>query len=439
MMIIIADDLTGANDSGVQLSKQGLKTLVYIDPLNWQDDPQSNNLLKGDVLVIDTETRELSGEEAAEVSRKITAKLQLDQQKDAVFYKKIDSTLRGNIGKELEVLMDFLDKELCILAPSFPGNNRLTVGGYLLVNNEPLGVSQYYQGGLDPWQGSYIPDYIQQQTDLSVGLVELKDVMQGEKVIRERIETLQDEGKRIIVFDAALDLQLRDIVNSSKRLSCSILYCGSAGLANHFSSLNSGKIKDDFLISDEEGPVLMVVGTRNKVMKEQIRYLSRNLPVSYLKIDLMKIFRDKKDSLKSYTSKALTALKRGKHLIIHPDPGFNQQEVADEILHDKGISFRGLETNIRDFLAKLTANILEGAEIRDLFVTGGDTAIGICNELGIKSLLIREEILPGIPLSSPENSKYQRLRLVTKAGGFGGEETLYQIVSKLSNNREVKV
>ncbi|QTL99794.1 hypothetical protein GM661_18450 [Iocasia frigidifontis] len=439
MMIIIADDLTGANDSGVQLSKQGLKTLVYIDPLNWQDDSQSNNLFKGDVLVIDTETRELSGEEAAEASRKITAKLRLDQQKNATFYKKIDSTLRGNIGKELEVLMDFLDKDLCILAPSFPGNNRLTVGGYLLVNNEPLGLSQYYQGGLDPWQGSYIPDYIQQQTDLPVGLVELKDVMQGEKVIFKQIEALQKKGKKIIVFDAALDSQLRDIVNSSKRLNSSILYCGSAGLANHFSSLNSSKREDDYLISSDKKPILMVVGTRNKVMEEQIKYLSRNLLVSYLKIDLLDIFGDKKGSLKSYTSKALAALEGEKHLIIHPDPDFNQQEAADEILQAREISFRGLETKIRDFLAELTANILAEAEIRDLFVTGGDTAIGICNKLGIKSLLIREEILPGIPLSSPENSKYQRLRLVTKAGGFGGEETLYKIVSKLSTNREVKV
>src|SRR5690554_571562 len=125
MMIIIADDLTGANDSGVQLSKQGLKTRVYIDPLNWQDNSQSNNLFKGDVLVIDTETRDLNGQEAAEATRKIINKLQLKQSKDAIFYKKIDSTLRGNIGKELEVLMDFLDKDLCILAPSFPGNKRL--------------------------------------------------------------------------------------------------------------------------------------------------------------------------------------------------------------------------------------------------------------------------------------------------------------------------
>ena len=56
MKYIIADDLTGANDTGVQFAKNNYKTTVSIlkdEPLDIvvPDDP--------DVFVIDTETREV--------------------------------------------------------------------------------------------------------------------------------------------------------------------------------------------------------------------------------------------------------------------------------------------------------------------------------------------------------------------------------------------
>jgi len=428
MMIIIADDLTGANDSGVQLSKQGIKTLVHIDPLNWEN--YGNNILsQDDVLVIDTETRDLNAQQAADAIGKIVKKLKLSNKKNEIYYKKIDSTLRGNIGQEVEILMDLLDKDLCILTPSFPQTNRITVGGYLLVNNLPLGLSQYYEGELKAWQGTYIPFLIQQQTNLPVGLVELKDVMKGEKAIVERIEELKELGKRIIIFDAVVDMQLRDIVKSVERIKSSILYCGSAGLVNHFSVSESRGFKNSYTPYKHNSPLLMIIGSRNKGMTAQIDYLSKKIMVSHLEIDIAKILTDK-TSLEKYTKKALVLLENKVHLLIYIDSGINQQRSVNKILKKMGLSFRNLEEIIRDFLAKLTSNILKETDISNLFMTGGDTATGICKELNINSLLIEKEILPGIPLSSPGNKKNNDLRIVTKAGGFGKEDTLYQIVAK---------
>lgn len=437
----MADDLTGANDSGVQLSKRGLKTTVYLDALNWRKNYNAESLIEPDVLVIDTETREMLKDQAGQKIKQVIQNLALQNEQTSLFYKKIDSTLRGNVGREIEILMDLLKKDLCVLVPSFPGNNRITAGGYLLVNNEPLGISQYYSGELAPWAGTYIPHYVQQQTNLPVGLVELKNIMKGERAIFEQISILRERGKRIIVFDAVTEQDLKMIMDSTRKISGSILYCGSAGLANFFCSpkVNSRREKMQTVETFSQRPVLAVIGTRNMVMEKQIEYLTARVACSYIKIDLSQVFKDEKTALEDYVHRALMALTNNVHLIVHPDPGYNQEGIIGKIIQEEKISFRKLEMVIRGFLSKLTANILKTAKVSNLILTGGDTAVGVCKELSINSLNIIREILPGIPMSYPGKGEYQDLSVITKAGGFGEEDTLYQIVTKLADYNERKV
>lgn len=441
MIYIMADDLTGANDSGVQLSKQGLKTMVYIDPLGSDENDSSGISTAVDVLVVDTETRDLSEDEAGQVIKKSIKRLYLENRSDILFYKKIDSTLRGNIGKEIEVLMELLNKDLCIISPSFPHNKRITAGGYLLVNNEPLGTSQYFNGQLEPWEGTYIPHFIQQQTELPVGLIELKDVMKGETEIFNRLETLYKKGKKIIIIDAVIERHLKEIMSSCRNFQGSILYCGSAGLANYLVDLKNVKKRGIIKSGNYDQSILIVVGTRNKIMEKQIEYFRERMSVFYLKIDLKKVLRNKRGVFQEYVDQAIKALKGGKHLILHPDPIYNWEGGTNILIEEEQISFRELELIIRDFLARLTATIVRTTGVKNLILTGGDTAIGVCKELGINSLIILDELLPGIPLSSANNKHYNNIKLITKAGGFGGEDTLYQLALNLINygNTEVKV
>ncbi len=151
MLYIIADDLTGANDTGVQFSKKGYNTIVSILE-------ESGNIIipdKTDVLVIDTETREVDGKIACQRLRNVLKKLSFSD-KD-IFYKKVDSTLRGCIGVELEELMNVLEKDICIFTPTLPSHQRITIGGYLIVNGKPLGLSKYYSGDLKAGEACCIP------------------------------------------------------------------------------------------------------------------------------------------------------------------------------------------------------------------------------------------------------------------------------------------
>lgn len=47
-----------------------------------------------------------------------------------VYIKKIDSTLRGNLGAEIKAVDDVFNPDIVIIAPAYPANQRVTIGGY---------------------------------------------------------------------------------------------------------------------------------------------------------------------------------------------------------------------------------------------------------------------------------------------------------------------
>ena len=91
-LLVLADDFTGALDTGVQFVKQGIKTEVLtVKDLDF-------TAYDTDVLVINTETRHLSGSETFAIISNLVKKAKEAGVK--YVYKKTDSALRGNIGAE---------------------------------------------------------------------------------------------------------------------------------------------------------------------------------------------------------------------------------------------------------------------------------------------------------------------------------------------------
>jgi uncharacterized protein YgbK (DUF1537 family) len=127
------------------------------------------------------------------------------------------------------------------------------------------------------------------------------------------------------------------------------------------------------------------------------------------------------------------AIKDNCDLVIYTNAIYNERKLINKKLMFKyNISFRELEIKIKTFLGELTSRIVKNSYARNLILTGGDIALGVCSELGISSLTILDELLPGIPLAVA-NYKNYNLNIVTKAGGFGKEDTLYILVNKLKN------
>ncbi|MBA7582278.1 D-threonate kinase [subsurface metagenome] len=354
-----------------------------------------------------------------------------------IFYKKVDSTLRGCIGAELEGMMNILEKDICIFTPTFPSHQRITIGGYLIVNGKPLGLSKYYSGDLNAGEASFIPFLLKQQTSLSIARIDFIDVTKGQEVIFKKLNKLYQEGNKIIIVDATEEVHLKDILNSILKFEGSVLYAGSAGLANHFPEICNKNRSFKLNMEKNKGPILIVSGSRSPITKSQITHLKEELKLFDLNIDIEKIWSNRKTILEHYLTDSITVIKNGQGLVIHTDPIYNDKEnINNKLMQKYNLSFRELELTVREFLGELTAKIVRNSPTRNLILTGGDIALGVCSALGIQNLNIVDELLPGIPLSTA-NLKNFSLKIVTKAGGFGEKDTLFKLIKKLTVEERV--
>ena len=427
MIYVIADDLTGANDTGVQFAKKGYNTMVSIL------DKQSTIIIPNnlDVFVVDTETRELKSKIAREKLRNILKRLNIN--KNDMIYKKVDSTLKGNVGDEIEEIMNILKKDICVFSPSYPSYQRITVGGHLIVDQKPLELSEYSCYNSTQIENSSIPFLLKKQTDFPVTQIDLKDVAKGQKAILLKINELYQKGNKIIVIDSTNEEHLKDIFASGLKFDGQVLFSGSAGLANNFPNIYNKNEDLKINIENSKSPVIVVAGSRNSIMEDQINYLKNRLNFAELKIDLEQIFSNKDRILDNYNTKCIEAIKTNRDLVIHTNAIYNEEKLINKkVMLKYHLGFRELEVEIKKFLGELTSKIIKNSNVRNLFLTGGDIALGVCEELKIYNMNILDELLPGIPLAIA-NYKNYKLNIITKAGGFGKEDTLYNLINKLKN------
>ena len=153
-LLVIADDFTGALDTGVQFAKEGIPAKVTDD----RNSDLAELFSQAQVVVVDTESRHLSPEaarrEVAQVIQRVSAA------KVDIIYKKTDSALRGNVGAELSALLERYPDETLAFAPAFPSMNRLTRDGVQYIDGVPVSESPFGQDPVDPVRASYIPEIL---------------------------------------------------------------------------------------------------------------------------------------------------------------------------------------------------------------------------------------------------------------------------------------
>jgi len=139
-LAIIADDLSSATDCGAQMVRSGLSVVV---PLRGYSLPMQASATQ--VISVDTDSRSLSADRAYAKVRDATQQLVADGWTH--FYKSVDSTLRGNLGAEIEAVLDIVKPDCAVIAPAFPKYGRTTVDGVQHLHGRPLHQTEF---GTDP-------------------------------------------------------------------------------------------------------------------------------------------------------------------------------------------------------------------------------------------------------------------------------------------------
>ena len=419
-IVVIADDLTGANDTGVQFSKQGLQTVVLMD-LRYMPD-----VFDEDVVVVDTQSRALTPEAAYQQVSK-TAMLFKDKPFKAM-YKKVDSTLRGNLGPEIDAIMDTCGQELAIVAPAFPKNGRITVGGYHFLQGVPLEATEIARDPKCPIRESHLPTLLAAQTKRKVGHVDIKSINAGSENILGSMKKMLDQGQTVLVCDVWKEEHLKLIAMSAARIDRHLLWVGSAGLAEYLPL-----VLDMNAVAGEKDPVVVIAGSVSNVTRAQIDKLKQRKDITYIEVDPCLLLQQGTANIENRRcfNSVSAAASAGNDVVIAS--GYCDEVVTKTT--DKGLSL-GLSCQqtaeeVAAALGGLCREIAENIKLSGLVLTGGDIALSCCNSLSATGFKVAEEVAPGIPIGLLKGGLCDGLRVVTKAGAFGAEDALCKSVDSL--------
>lgn len=411
-LAIIADNLIGANDAGVQFRKFGFSTRVV---LNYQELP---GLCAGaDILAVNTNSRTLAAEAAYE--RVSQAGNMLLQQGFRYFYKKIDSTLRGNIAEEVRAMMDSLQIPLAIIAPAYPAHGRLVENGYLQIittwgENRPVPIC-------------YIPSVIKAASTTPIAVLGLNEVRQGENKLVAKITQLYEAGINIIVVDAISDEDLRNIAIAINKLPIPCLSVGSAGLAANLPI--AWKVINQEQLSVRQGTML-IAGTLNHVTAKQIDSALEYPGTALIAINSDMIYENRaEEELDRVMDEIAAVLLDGKVPIVVMDILLREPNEGDVLSVSGQVQKHG--SAVTAFLGQIAKATVERFSLRNLVIAGGGTATSICDTLGISTIELDRELLPGTPVGKACDGMCNGLYLVTKAGGFGKRNSLRKVLELL--------
>ncbi|WP_327373794.1 hypothetical protein OG393_07185 [Streptomyces sp. NBC_01216] len=390
-IVVLADDLTSAGDGAAPFRRAGHRAGVLLRGPG--DDTASAPRLGGGVIAADLGSR-LLGEARAAARTERAARAYREAE---LLIKTVDSTLRGHVAAEIRAARAGSGRHTVVIAPAFPAEGRITVGGVQYVRGVPVHESEFARDPAHPVVTS----------DLARLLPEA-EVLAPEQGARWA-EPLSGGG--IFVYPAATDDDLDRLVHAVDRPR-EVLWVGSPGLAAALARRHPRPPH-----ASTPSPVLpavrrplVVVGSAHPATRRQLDRLRTRGDVAAAEVAPAR-----------GPGAAVDALRRADApvLVVHtPDA---RRDAGDA---------QALTRDLASVAAGLTAEGLGDG----LLVTGGETAVTVLEALGATGIELFDEPEPGIArgvLLGP-----RPVPTLIKAGGFGDDVTLERLTGLLRDGAD---
>ena len=427
---IVADDLTGANDTALQFHIRGANTQILLNP-----EILPENRLSTQVWAMPTETRNLPPSEAYE-RVKSTVELLKDKLGIEFFYKKIDSTLRGNIAAETLAMLEVLDWDAAVLLPAFPQEGRITVGGYHMLKGVLIERTEHARDPQSPIYESHIPTLLKKQlpeehSDL-IGQIERTTVIKGAGPVLQKLNSLISEGKKLIVADAMTTTDIEQIVLAMEKSSYKILPCGSAGCAQVLGNIWLPEMSNQHDFKTIQAmPKFIVSGSATKLTAQQLQKLEDDEEFEntyFISLTLENIMQKIPDEL---VDRICANLIKKNVVVVHTSNIVADEQELCSVLFEREMSKTDLAEKICNYLAELTKQVFARKEAV-LISIGGETSYKCCKAIETNSLQVIDSVQPAIPLCLDTKAQW----IVTKSGNLGSVNVLIDILKYFEQHEQ---
>lgn len=435
----VADDLTGATTTGVLLARSKARTAVFF---NEEAAEQAKHAESLDAILVSSNSRALPSEEAYEKVKSATNALKRMGVK--YYTKRIDTTLRGGIGVEIDAMLDQMKKgTIAVVVPAMPQSKRILVGGYSVIDGVALINTPVAQDVRTPVKENYIPRLLQSQTKRKVGLVTLDKVLAGMAVVKAGMEKERQNGSEVIVVDAITLEDVETIAKACIELKWNVVAVDPGPFTSKLAYYRGLIQEESPNISKEEAvesgkTVLIAAGSATPVTKKQMEILcgdERHVRISVeplLLIEGGNTALDEVTRAVQWAVKLLQSQNQPRAILLETalhGELLNLEEEDRKHGYAKGMSADRINSGLGIMIARILSQVGRD-KIAGIYTTGGDTMVNVCYQLGASCIEVVDYVIPQTDIGRLVGS-YDGLPIVGKGGLTGNDSTVCDIVKRL--------
>jgi uncharacterized protein YgbK (DUF1537 family) len=411
-LLVIADDFTGALDTGVQFSKKGISALVLTAGQLTFDGIGEET----DVLIVDTESRHLPSREAHDIVAQVTSNAWKYGFRH--FYKKTDSALRGNIGAELAGFLEGGGGSCLTFVPAFPKSHRVTRNGIQYIDGVEAARSVFSKDPFTPVTHSSVTDIIHLQADILT-----------ENIASDAYEKaeIRPEEKTLRILDAESMDDIRALGNHLKRSGNLDFLAGCAGFAEILPDLLELPTRS-LAQRKREDNLLVVSGSVNPITIEQLTQ-GGNLGFSIFTLSFdqkLDVSYPQSRACDDFVQDVTKELRQNSRVIIRAVEQVAEFEASIRNAHARGIAEDDLSRRVADNIGEITLRILDSVRVGILVIFGGDTLHSVLLKMHCDGVIPLAELSPGVVAAKILSGRHEGV-IVTKSGGLGCKDVLRQI------------
>jgi uncharacterized protein YgbK (DUF1537 family) len=417
-ILVVADDLTGANAVGAAFRRTGRRAVAVSAAHRGRIAARSWNGF--DVVAVNTGSRHVSPPEAAEG----VAAVVRDWWPADLVSKRIDTTLRGNLGAEVAAaisacaaMSDAVTVGLAV--PAHPRAGRTTVDGRQLLHGQPVDGTETARDVRTPIATADVAAAIRHGTDLRTAHVRSPSRGGGSDPLREALRDAVANGVDVIVCDAESDVDIQLIAQGAADVLADVP-------TMRWLAVDPGPFTVELALAlripamRTSHPVLAISGSATELTRHQLRRLIAERHPHVVRVPCDAGHPPDVDATTAALSAALTEAAAGDVVLL-------ASAIADEDVADVADGADELAACI----ALIARGAMERSAISGLYVSGGDVAAAVLAELEGCGMEVTHELAPLTVSGSVVGGPWHSLPVVTKGGLVGDDDALIACVDHL--------